>query len=641
MAKMIPSAIENQGIGSSRGERKLFDLFAGISDEYYVFHSLEIDKSPSQGFKRHIRERQDFCESDFMVAHPRKGILLIEVKDGTIEYKNRAWVQNGRTLTKNPLKQVNESVYPVRSMVSSLHLNHFVGQALCFSEMPHHNTDYQLPPELNEHSIIWEESLYNCQALESTIDAIFQSFESRYSYRPLTPKCISNFPKFIDRLAPEMGCMKDLNSPDLFFYRSTVEQQRLLDIADGIRHMAISGYAGTGKTVIAQEKARRLSKTGKVLFLCFNRFLADALKDSFTAFPEIDVFTEASFYSSIRRPTDPIHKDAKLPSVRTPVYQRWATSQTGENHSYTHVVIDEAQDLSPDTLQVFLRMVTRFKGSFYLFYDKHQFVHVFEEVSQEELGALTELEYAQEKFNDFISQLECKFPLKKICRCKKSIAQSFLTPFDVDLTEVTTIFDESSELVTPPIPVATVPAPVFVASPVSTSTTLDYKRPTIIYSRDTADTIDLLTSLLQQAIASHLPKNRIAVLTCTDEYSTLLQSKLEQKVYRLSPTLALHKEVSPNEIIFTSTRKFKGLEADLVILIDFNETIFDKSKDKDGKNRFYVGASRAKTTLLTIYTLPPNTTAEESIVPTSLITSQGQPPLSGNLDDFLSLLEKK
>jgi superfamily I DNA/RNA helicase len=49
-----------------------------------------------------------------------------------------------------------------------------------------------------------------------------------------------------------------------------------------------------------------------------------------------------------------------------------------------------------------------------------------------------------------------------------------------------------------------------------------------------------------------------------------------------------------NKVLFTTVRKFKGLEADVVICIDVDEDTFSNDTNR---NLFYVGTSRAKTWL--------------------------------------------
>ena len=63
------------------------------------------------------------------------------------------------------------------------------------------------------------------------------------------------------------------------FVTMTEEQKGLLDLISDTRQVAIKGYAGSGKTLLAVEKARRLYHDGlKVAVLCFNRPLADDIR---------------------------------------------------------------------------------------------------------------------------------------------------------------------------------------------------------------------------------------------------------------------------------------------------------------------------------------------------------------------------
>lgn len=69
----------------------------------------------------------------------------------------------------------------------------------------------------------------------------------------------------------------------------------------------------------------------------------------------------------------------------------------------------------------------------------------------------------------------------------------------------------------------------------------------------------------------------IVLLTCKTEATSILSDSVNNGKYR-------------NKYLFTTCRKFKGLEADVVILLDVDKTTFEQGNALI----FYVGTSRAR-----------------------------------------------
>ena len=68
----------------------------------------------------------------------------------------------------------------------------------------------------------------------------------------------------------------------MVFHKLLKEQSAVLNFLDEQRTAVINGAAGTGKTLVAVEKAKRHARRGeKVLFLCFNSQLKDYLSENF------------------------------------------------------------------------------------------------------------------------------------------------------------------------------------------------------------------------------------------------------------------------------------------------------------------------------------------------------------------------
>src|SRR5262249_11028120 len=90
--------------------------------------------------------------------------------------------------------------------------------------------------------------------------------------------------RFLAVLAPQVRLVPSLatriEEDEVVLVRLTDEQIHILDTLAEVPRIAVKGPAGTGKTLVAMEKGRRLAPDGnRVLFLCFNRPLAEFLAE--------------------------------------------------------------------------------------------------------------------------------------------------------------------------------------------------------------------------------------------------------------------------------------------------------------------------------------------------------------------------
>ena len=116
MAQMIPQTMEEDN--NSFGERQVFEALRKLPDDYTVFHSVRWND-------RNAKNTVVYGESDFTIFHPKKGIIVIEVKSGGIECVNNTWsyirTDNGeRHSMKNPLKQADKSKYRFLDLLEEL-----------------------------------------------------------------------------------------------------------------------------------------------------------------------------------------------------------------------------------------------------------------------------------------------------------------------------------------------------------------------------------------------------------------------------------------------------------------------------------------------------------------------------------------
>ncbi len=93
----------------------------------------------------------------------------------------------------------------------------------------------------------------------------------------------------------------ELESKRIVFRRLLKEQAHILDFMEEQRTAVINGAAGTGKSVIAIEKAQRHAQNGeRALFLCYNSMLCDYLDKTYHH-ANIDFYTIHGYCRSLCR----------------------------------------------------------------------------------------------------------------------------------------------------------------------------------------------------------------------------------------------------------------------------------------------------------------------------------------------------
>jgi hypothetical protein len=184
--------------------------------------------------------------------------------------------------------------------------------------------------------------------------------------------------------------------------RLTVEQQRLLDFLGNHNKAAIRGVAGSGKTILALAKAQETARRGMcTLFLCYNRPLKDwllqAIPETFGDGLTIDTYhglvedlcrkAEVAFRPPAKKGNADFWRDA------APELLMQAGERLGPETKFDAVIVDEGQDFH-DLWWTSLESVFRnpgAKGCYYVFFDPNQNLYVESPAIPGELGPAFEL----------------------------------------------------------------------------------------------------------------------------------------------------------------------------------------------------------------------------------------------------------
>lgn len=172
---------------------------------------------------------------------------------------------------------------------------------------------------------------------------------------------------------------------------------------------SINGAAGTGKTCIAVEKARRHAQNNEtVLFLCFNALLRDFLKK------EYGESCETASFMTMKEFVLKYGKQAENPFQYVHDQLQYDT----EFLPFEHVIVDEGQDLglgslidpvngagANEVLSALKENILANGGSFFIFYDKNQTIQA-------------------DNLPDIIRKSDCNLKLFVNCRNTRNIADS-------------------------------------------------------------------------------------------------------------------------------------------------------------------------------------------------------------------------
>ena len=287
----------------------------------------------------------------------------------------------------------------------------------------------------------------------------------------------------------------------------------------------IQGGAGTGKTVLAIEKAKRASLTGKVLFLCFNKLLLESLKSANNESDNIDFFNLPGLVCA---------KTGLIDAGGDNGISEYLNSVDPSQWGYKHIIIDEGQDFYEEHLEILSMIAEMAQGCFYVFYDKNQLVQ-------------------QRKSLDWVKSVECRLILTTNCRNTKNIALTSNKSLGIDNVKMR----------------------------------LDVvgAKPHFFINQSEEQLINNISKLIRKYTNSGIQRKDIVILTVKTEENSILSGLTSIGGYRMSSN------IDSSNILFTSARKFKGLESSVVILVDVDEKTFESEEDR---RVFYVGASRAK-----------------------------------------------
>lgn len=343
---------------------------------------------------RDARGRLNEGEADFTVLSPQIGVLVVEVKGGgvTFDAASGAWHsvdRNGqKNAIKDPFKQASKERHALLDQICGhASWRQWTGARLTLGHA------VVMPDIVDPTPLIGPDRQRELLGVNGDVQNVAQWHERvmKFWRQPnddaLGAKGVRIIEdilcKSIDVRPVLRAAVDDAEQQRI---RLTANQAKVFRVIGGRRRAVVSGGAGTGKTVLAVEKAKSLAQMGlSVLLLCYNRPLADSLAIGLRDEPRIQAQNYHQLCDQrIRQAHQKGHdilKDAveAYPGTsnqhRFDVQMPYALALSADvlDERFDAVVVDEAQDFSDEYwLGVEMLLRDQDNGHLYIFIDENQ-----------------------------------------------------------------------------------------------------------------------------------------------------------------------------------------------------------------------------------------------------------------------------
>ncbi len=398
-ARLIPS-LNRCAARMTPGERRFARaLESHLESDYLCWYEIPVGK------------RQRY--TDFIILHPGRGLLLLEVKDwklGTIHKIDHSIItlltSTGLKNTQHPIEQARQCTYQlIKTLQKDPLLVHPEGRYAGNLVVPYafgvvltnitrqQFTSTDLPLVLPEHLVICKDEMVESMDSERFQKSMWDMFPVTFPGL-LTPPQLDHirghlFPEIVikkpaqSELFNDAPALLDENEellPDIMRIMDLQQEQLARSLGDG--HRVIHGVAGSGKTLILAYRCLELANemNKPILVLCFNVTLAarlrELMKDRGIA-QQVNVF---HFHEWCKELLMTYH--IKLPKpgsnyvndLVSTVINATAMGQIPKG-AYGAIMVDEGHDFEPEWLQLVVDCVDPESESLLLLYDDAQSIY--------------------------------------------------------------------------------------------------------------------------------------------------------------------------------------------------------------------------------------------------------------------------
>jgi len=392
VAVLIP-ALGSCAARMTTGERRVAErLEQKLDDDYLLWYDV-----PVGPMRTH---------PDFVIIHPRRGILILEVKDWKLETilkaSRQAWdiVPDGEhKVVKNPLEQARHcAIQVVRALEQDAQLIQDDGphkgklafpwgHGVVFTNITRKQfIDAGLHQAVDAHYAICKDEMLESAEAEEFQQRLWQMFPHAFGKAISLPQLERvrwiMFPEVRVSVQSALFAEDKDELPDIMRVMDIQQEQLARSLGDG--HRVIHGVAGSGKTMILGYRAEQLAKfpsAKPVLVLCYNKPLAQKLEATFAAKGLSERVHARNFHKWCRDQLvafgqavpggfgDKVFREMVDNVIRGVERKQIPSGQ------YQAVLIDEGHDFQPEWLKLVTQMVDPETNSLLVLYDSAQDIY--------------------------------------------------------------------------------------------------------------------------------------------------------------------------------------------------------------------------------------------------------------------------
>ncbi|WEN16592.1 3'-5' exonuclease [Rhodanobacter sp. AS-Z3] len=400
MATLIPS--RNSCLPRmTGGEKRVSErLEQKLEDDYLLWYDVPVG----------LKQRHP----DFVVFHPRRGMLVLEVKDwkaDTIRHADSTQftlvTERGLVKETSPLLQARSYALEIgvvlerdpalRHPEGSRYAGKLImpwGWGVVLANITRKQFDEgALGEVLPEHLVICRDEIYETVEAEVLQERLWAMFPQVYPVAMTLPQIDRVrwhlFPELrveagsgqFGLFGPTDAAVRPLEIPDLVKVMDAQQEQLARSI--GGEHRVIHGVAGSGKTMILGFRAMQLARemTKPILVLCYNKVLAARLEQLIGERGLSEKVQVYNFHKWCRKMLVAYHEPLPTGSGKAFVEALPPAVIAGVDRGqipraqYGAVLIDEGHDFEPDWYKLIVQMIDPETNSLLVLYDDAQNIY--------------------------------------------------------------------------------------------------------------------------------------------------------------------------------------------------------------------------------------------------------------------------